>query len=172
MANLKDSPVFKVYNNYYTPKSGWKKIAHLIPSNKIIWECCMLNSISNSPNYLRELLPNNEIIFDRNIDFLNSSLECDMIITNPPFETELKKSILKRLVELNKPFIILMNYMNVCSNYFTEILPTQHTQVINIKGKINYDKMENGVIKPTKNCSFYSCFVAYKMNLAPEQLFV
>jgi hypothetical protein len=172
MANLKDSHVFKVFNNYYTPKNAWKKIVHLIPTNKIIWECCMLNSISNSPNYLRDLLPNNRIVFDTNIDMLSASLECDMIITNPPFETDLKKSILKRLVDLNKPFIILLNYMNVCSNYFTDILPTQHTQIINIKGKINYDKLENGVITPTKNCSFYSCFVAYKMSLTPDQLFV
>lgn len=172
MANLKDCSLFKIFNNYYTPKSAWKKISHLIPNDVVIWESCMLNSISLSPVYIQELKPSCKVVYDKDVDMLIDSLDCDIIITNPPFETELKKSILKRLIQLDKPFIIILNYMNICSNYFVEILKLEHTQIINIKGKINFDKMENDIITPTKSCSFYSCFVAYKMNLLPEQLFV
>ena len=172
MANLKDSPHFAVNNNYYTPKSAWNKIKDLIPTNAVIWESCMLNSISMSPSYLQELLPTCRIEHNTTMDMLTDSIECDMIITNPPFETALKKQILKRLVELNKPFLIVMNIMNCSANYFTEILDKNHLQIIIINGKINYDKLEEDKVIPTKNCSFYSCFVAYKMNLRNDQLFV
>ena len=93
MANLKDSPKFQVHNDYYTPKSAWEKINHLIPKDKVIWEACMLNSnlskeldkpfiiIMNSmntfANYFTEILntefiqiitPRGKINFDKLVD--------------------------------------------------------------------------------------------------------
>ena len=170
MANLKDSPKFKVHDDYYTPKSAWEKINHLIPKDKVIWEACMLNShLSKSPEYLKEL--GNKVIHDTSWDVLKED-HGDIIITNPPFETKIKIAILKRLVELDKPFIIIMNSMNTFANYFTEILDKRFIQIITHKGKINFDKMENNTLTKTKNCSFYCVYVAYKMNLKTEQLFV
>ena len=170
MANLKDSPKFKVHNDYYTPKIAWEKINHLIPKDKVIWEACMLNShLSKSAEYLTEL--GNNVIHDTSWDILKEN-HGDLIITNPPFETKIKQSILKRLVELDKPFIIIMNSMNTFANYFTEILDKKYIQIITPKGKINFDKMENDTLTKTKNCSFYCVYVAYKMNLKNEDLFV
>jgi hypothetical protein len=170
MANLKDSPKFKIHDDYYTPKSAWEKINHLIPKDKVIWEACMLNShLSKSPEYLKEL--GNKVIHDTSWDVLKED-HGDIIITNPPFETKIKIAILKRLVHLDKPFIIIMNSMNTFANYFTEILDKRYIQIITHKGKINFDKMENNTLTKTKNCSFYCVYVAYKMNLKTEQLFV
>ena len=170
MANLKDSPKFKIHDDYYTPKSAWEKINHLIPKDKVIWEACMLNShLSKSPEYLIEL--GNKVIHDTSWDILKED-HGDIIITNPPFETKIKIKILKRLVELDKPFIIIMNSMNTFANYFTETLDKRFIQIITHKGKINFDKMENNTLTKTKNCSFYCVYVAYKMNLKTEQLFV
>jgi hypothetical protein len=170
MANLKDSPKFKVHNDYYTPKIAWEKINKLIPKDKVIWEACMLNStLSKSPQYLREL--GNEVVYNTEWDILKEN-HGDIIITNPPFETKIKIQILKRLVELDKPFIIIMNSMNTFANYFTEILDKKYIQIITHRGKINFDKLENGEMVKTKNCSFYCVYVAYKMNLKNEELFV
>ena len=44
MANLVDSHKFSTFDDYYTPKSAWEYIAHLIPKDKIIWEAFCLNS--------------------------------------------------------------------------------------------------------------------------------
>ena len=171
MANMKDCPKFTINNNYYTPKSAWNAINHLIPKDKVIWEACMLNSqLSRSPQYLTEL--GNKVIYNTDWDMLKENPECDIIITNPPFETKLKQQILRRLVELDKPFIIIMNSMNTFANYFTEILDKKHIQIITPRGRINFDKMENDEVTKTKNCSFYSVFIAYKMNLKTEDLFV
>ena len=170
MANLKDSPRFKVHDQYYTPKCAWEKINKLIPKDKVVWEACMLNSnLSKSPQYLTEL--GNEVVYDTSWDILKEN-HGDIIITNPPFETKIKIAILKRLVELDKSFIIIMNSMNTFANYFTEILDKKYIQIITHRGKINFDKMENNKLTKTKNCSFYCVYVAYKMNLKNEDLFV
>lgn len=171
MANLKDSTKFVVHNDYYTPKSAWEKINHLIPKDKVIWEACMLNSnLSKSPQYLTEL--NHKVIYNTEWDILKESPNYDIIITNPPFETKLKIQILKRLVELDKPFIIILNSLNLFSKYLTEILNTEFIQIITPRSKINFDKLVDNVIVKTNNCSFYCVYVAYKMNLKPKDLFV
>ena len=115
MTNFVDSNSFEVHDDYYTPKSTWELIVpyienvnyHLSEYPKI-WEMCLLNSNEQSKEYLDELLPN-VIIGDKNCNCLlpnDYEDECDMIITNPPFDTEIKKHILQKLVQLDKPFII------------------------------------------------------------------
>ena len=113
MSNFKDCPEWKIHNDYYTPKYAWEWINDLIPKDKIIWESCMLNSIhSKSPQYLREL--GNQVVYDINFDMLvNQPDNFDMIITNPPFETDIKKKILMKLIEIDKPFILVMNGLNM-----------------------------------------------------------
>lgn len=173
MANLKDSPKFQKYDDYYTPKSAWEQINHLIPKDKIIWESCMLNShLSKSPEYLKEL--GNQVIHDTKMDMLTHSPCFDMIVTNIPFSTEIKKQILKRLVELDKPFIIIMNSMNTFSKYMREIFKDnfKHLQIITPDKKIHYDKLVEGELVRTKNCSFYSIYLCYKMELKNEDLWL
>jgi len=38
MANLKDSPRFQIYDDYYTPKSAWEQIVKEFPSLEQILE--------------------------------------------------------------------------------------------------------------------------------------
>ena len=169
MANLKDSPIYQVYDDYYTPAWVWEKIKHLINPNMVIWEACMLNATnSKSMEIWSEF--GYKIVGNTSWDILTCEVpECDMIITNIPFETSIKKKILKRLMEIGKPFIIIMNGMNNFSNYFQEILDLDNTQIITPKGKLHYCKDGE---KEQKNTSFYSVFVAYKMNLTNKQLYV
>jgi len=170
MANFQDSTTYKKDDDYYTPKNEWEKVAHLVPKERIIWECCMLNAHnSNSMKNWEEL--GYEVVGNTSWDFLDCDVpECDMIITNPPFSTEIKCKILKRLLEIDKPFIIVLNVMSIYSNYWRDIFgdKIKECQTIIPCGKIHYEK--NGVVN--KKTSFYSCFVAYKMDLSNEQLFL
>jgi hypothetical protein len=176
MAMCNDSPTFKVHDDYYTPKSAWENINHLIPKDKVILEGCMLNSVqSKSPDYLTEL--GNKVVFDRNLNFITDDIpECDIIITNPPFKTDIKKQILTRLVEIDKPFIIVMNCMNTFTKYIRQIFKgnLEHLQIITPSTKINFDRLdyETNELKPTKSCSFYCVYLCYKMELKPEQLWL
>ena len=175
MANFKDSPNYAKYDDYYTTEDTWRMIEHIIPKDKTIWEACMLNSVkSNSPQIL-EKITGNKVYYDTKLDMLEGSIGSDMIITNIPFETDIKKKILKRLVELDRPFIIIMNSCNMFSKYMRQIFGEniKHLQIITPSTKIHYEKLlDNGELEMKKNTSFYSVFVAYKMNLTTEQLWV
>tara|TARA_R110000744_G_scaffold220252_1_gene339076 strand:+ start:1824 stop:2348 length:525 start_codon:yes stop_codon:yes gene_type:complete len=174
MAMLNDSPTFKIHDDYYTPKKAWEQINHLIPKDKVILEGCMLNSLqSKSPEYLTDL--GHKVIFDTTLDFITGEIpQCDMIITNPPFKTEIKKQILTRLVEIDKPFIIIMNVMNTFTKYIRKIFKgnLQHLQIITPDTKVLFNKLKDGELVKTKPPSFYCIYLCYKMELTPEQLWL
>ena len=174
MANLKDSPKFQTYDQYYTPKSAWEQINHLIPKDKIVWEAFLLNSNqSKSKSNLKELGCN--VIGDTSWDFLNTNVEHDLIVSNPPFSNPLKTDCLKRLVYNDRPFIIIMNSMNCFSNYFNDIFKNnkQHLQIIYPRGKIHFEKLlEDGTTELLKKTSFYCVYVAYKMDIPNDKLYL
>ncbi len=161
MANLKDCSKFNIHDDYYTRKKTWEQIKEFIPSDKIIWEFCLLNTNEQSKKYLQEL--NFNVVGDRTIDFFEHNMG-DILISNIPFSSEIKIRMLKRLVELDKPFIIIMNSMNLFTKYFKEIFKDKDLYFIYPSTKINYDKYENGEFKESKNnTSFYSVYVCYKV---------
>ena len=179
MANFKDSNKFKVHDDYYTTYDTWKRIKHLIPDSvNTIWEACMLNSVKSTSPQILENITGKQVIWDTNIDILENQMDrdiYDMIITNIPFETNIKKKILKKLVEIDKPFIIIMNSLNMFSKYMREIFGEniKHLQIITPSTKIHYQKLlQDGSMEYKKNTSFYSVFVAYKMDLTGDQLWV
>ncbi len=179
MANLKDSPTFEVHDDYYTPASAWQQISHILPTkgDKIIWEACMWGAEeSKSPEYLAEL--GATVVYDTHMDCLEGEpYEGDwhMIVSNPPFKTELKKKILERFVELDKPFVVIMNSLNTFSKYMREIFKDkfQHLQIITPSDKIHFDKLlDSGELVKTNKCSFYCVYLCYKMNLKNEDLWL
>ena len=86
------------------------------------------------------------------------------VISNIPFSTAIKKKMLKRLVQLDKPFIIIMNSLNLYTKYFKEIFEGKEIYFIYPSKKIHYDKYEDNKIVKTKNkTSFYSIYVCYKV---------
>ena len=162
MANFSDSPHFSTHDDYYTPKSAWASINHLIPKDKVIVEAFMLNSNqSKSAEYLEEL--GNTVYYDKRYDFiegtrLNEKIpiatkypKMDMIVSNPPYSKKLKQAALRKLHEVDKPFIIILNSNILYTNYLRDIFgeDMKHIQVINPRGKINFDKYENDTYVPT-----------------------
>ena len=175
MANLVDSNKFSTFDDYYTTKSTWEQIQHLIPKDKIIWEAFCLNSkLSKSINNLKELGFN--VVGNTDLDFFNTETrpDYDIIISNPPFDGKIKIPILKRLVEDDKPFILIMNSMNIYSNYFNEIFADnkKDLQLIIPRGKIYFEKLEGDITILKKNTYFYCVYVCYKMDIPNEKLWV
>tara|TARA_R110002126_G_scaffold1726_7_gene10361 strand:+ start:155 stop:697 length:543 start_codon:yes stop_codon:yes gene_type:complete len=179
MSFAKDCNSFSDYNDFYTTEKSWSLISHLIPKNKIIYECCMLNSnLSKSPQILHELT-GNKVLYDTKNNFLEYHPyedECDIIITNPPFSpTELKKDILKKLLKIDKPFIIILNSTNIFTKYFREIFKNvfDKIQIIVPSTKPSYYRLqEDNTVKLYDNMGFYSIYVAYKLNIDQKDLFV
>tara|TARA_Y100000004_G_C8952566_1_gene429288 strand:+ start:3145 stop:3651 length:507 start_codon:yes stop_codon:yes gene_type:complete len=161
MANFQDSYKYNIHNDYYTRKDTWELIKDYIPKDKVLWEFCLLNTNEQSKRHLQELGFN--VVGDKTIDFFNNNMG-DILISNPPFETQIKIRMLKRLVELDKPFIIILNSLNLFSVYFKEIFKNHELYFIIPSKKINYDKYVDGKPQPLQTkCSYYSIFITYKI---------
>jgi hypothetical protein len=175
MADFKALSHYQVHNDYYTPTYAWEWISHLLPKDKVLWEACMLHSEgSASMDVLKRM--NLKVVGDYSWDYfdMKDKVEYDYILTNIPFETELKKRMLSTMVAEGKPFITIMNATNLFSNYLHEIFEgeEEHIQVIYPKGKIHFHKREGDELNYRTNTSFYCVYFCYKMNLPHRELFL
>ena len=179
MANLKTC-CFKIHDDYYTTKAVWARLDGLIPKDAVIWEAFLLNSHkSKSIQYLQELGYRN-VIGDATWDFFEQvdDVNYDLILSNPPFgHWTLKKKILTSLRDTGKPFVIILSSMVLFTKYFKEVFKNhlKDIQVIRPTGKLNFEKLDykTGETSCKKGgASFYSIFLAFKMNIPEEQLWV
>jgi hypothetical protein len=142
-----------------TPAHAWEDIKQYIPKDKIIWEA--FYGDGNSGKYLTELGFN---VIHEEVDFYDNNLG-DIIVSNPPFSQS--KKIMKRLKELDKPFIIIMPSSKINTSYFRENFMNKGLQIIIPKKRIHFTKLINGKVPDKwKNACNFDCFYyCYKMNL-------
>ena len=109
--------------------------------------------LSKSKQYLTELGKN--VIGETDWDYFDKckTLEYDLIVSNIPFNKTLKIPILQKLVECDKPFIIIMNSMNTFANYFVDTFKDHRKdlQIITPRGKIHFHKLMENNTKLTCN---------------------
>ncbi len=150
---------FIEHDDYMTPESAWINIKEYIPKNKIIWEA--FYGDGNSGKYLEKLGFN--VIHNQN-DFFKSA-EGEIIVSNPPFS--IKKKVLTRLKELDKPFILILPAYTITTQYIRELFKDDKLQIIIPRRRIHFDKKINGKTPENwKNVCNFDCFYyCYKMNL-------
>ena len=97
-------------------------------------------------------------------DFFLSN-EGDILVSNPPFS--LCKTILPRLKELEKPFILIMPSSKINTQYFRECFKDGGLQIIIPRKRIQFDKKVNGETPEgwKNSCNFDCFYYCYKMNL-------
>ena len=155
---------FTKHDDYMTPKKAWEDIDHIIPKNKVIWEAFYGNG--SSGKYLTEL---GYDVIHKEIDFFEND-EGEIIITNPPFT--MKKQVLTRLKELNKPFIIISPFSMINTNYYRENFGDS-CQLIIPRKRIQFIKMNaDGVLENEGKCNFDCAYFCYKMNLERDIVFL
>ena len=135
---------FKKHDDYMTPKYAWENIKQYIPKDKLIWEAFYGNG--DSGKYLTELGFNT---LHEDIDFFKND-RGEVVISNPPF-TKIP-DVLKRLVELNKPFIMIMPSSKMNTQYFRKtFIDLEKPQIIIPRRRIHFIKTDDdGNILPTK----------------------
>ena len=150
---------FIVYDDYMTPKYAWDNIKEYIPKDKIIWEAFMGDG--KSGEYLKDLGLN--VIHNEN-DFFKSN-EGDIIVSNPPFSK--CKEILRRLKELDKPFILILpsskintQYFRIFKNDIQLIIPPKRIQFLKNGNELN------------NKCNFDCFYYCYKMNLTKDIIWI
>lgn len=150
---------FLKHDDYMTPNYAWDNIKHLIPKNKVIWEA--FYGDGKSGDYLSSL--GFQVIHEP-IDFFDNDLG-DIIVSNPPFSKT--KEILKRLVELDKPFILILPSSKINTSYMRDLFKNNDLQIIIPRKRIHFEKLINGE-RPEgwKNACNFDCFYyCWKINL-------
>jgi len=144
------------HDDYMTPKSAWENIKQFIPKRQI-WEAFYGDGVSGQ--HLREL--GFDVIHEP-IDFFENNLG-DIIVSNPPFSK--CKEILKRLLILDKPFILIFPVSKLNTSYMREW--KNKLQVIIPKKRIHFEKKVDGITpdKWRNACNFDCFYYCYKINL-------
>ena len=129
---------FTKHDDHMTPKITWENIQHLIPRDKIIWEAFYGDGKSGS--YLEDL---GFSVIHEEIDFFENNLG-DILVSNPPFSQS--KQVMKRLAELDKPFIMILPASKICTSYIRENFKNKGLQIIIPRKRIHFDKLVDGKI--------------------------
>ena len=153
---------FSKNDSYMTPKSAWEAIKHLIPKDKVIWEAFYGDGKSGS--HLKEL--GFEVI-NENVDFFSNNLG-EVIVSNPPFSKS--KEVMKRLKELDKPFIIILPSSKINTSYMRENYMNQGLQIIIPRKRIHFIKLVDGEVPKDykSSCNFDCFYYCYKIGLEKD----
>lgn len=149
---------FMKHDDYMTPKYAWENIKQFIPKDKVIWESFYGDSTSG--RYLTELGFN---VIHEPVDFFENDLG-EIIVSNPPFSKT--KEIMKRLLILDKPFILILPSSKINTSYFRE-WKDKHLQIIIPIKRIHFIKKIDGKIPESwgNACNFDCFYYCYKMDL-------
>ena len=145
---------FLKHDDYMTPKYAWENIQHLIPKDKVIWEAFYGDGQSGS--HLQDLGFN---VIHEEIDFFEHN-KGDIVVSNPPFSKS--KEVLKRLKELEKPFILILPSSKINTQYVRENYKNSDLQIIIPRKRIQFIKNGNEL---QNKCNFDCFYYCYKMNL-------
>tara|TARA_R110002020_G_scaffold278464_1_gene493885 strand:- start:236 stop:736 length:501 start_codon:yes stop_codon:yes gene_type:complete len=154
-----ETKTFSKHDDYMTPKSAWELIKDLLPKDKVIWE--PFYGDGKSGESLREL--GFDVIHNPNEDFFEHD-KGDIIVSNPPFTK--KKEIFSRLIELDKPFVMLCSQNLIFTQYFRNLMIGRQLQIIIPRKRIQFIKISNGEYIDTGNkCNFDCFYYCYKLGL-------
>ena len=150
---------FTVHDDYMTPKYAWENIQHLLPHDKVIWEC--FYGDGKSGDYLHDLGFN--VIHER-VDFFDNDLG-DIIVTNPPFSKT--KEVLARLKQIGKPFVLIMPSSKINTQYVRSFFQNDKLQIVIPRRRIQFIKTVDGVVPENYKsaCNFDCLYYCWNMNL-------
>lgn len=195
MSNFKDAPTFSTHDDYYTPKYAWEQIRDIInkdyqeihgdKESLKVFECFSYQSNEQSIRNLSELGYN--VIGNKSVDYLDNNTwtkdmvegNYDIVLSNPPYQriksykdrhNNLKYKCIKKLVDSDKPFVLLMNSTNMFQKWFIDIINGKDIKFIFPTKKINYDKYDKGGVNKVISKKAYLNSLNKKVKeLTPEE---
>jgi len=144
-----------------TPDYAWEDIKQFIPKVKI-WEAFYGDGESG----IKLQAMGFDVIHEER-DFYDEPPEYECIVSNPPFSDT--KKIMKRLAELDKPFILIMPSSKINTSYFRENFMDKGIQIIIPRKRIHFKKLVDGIPDESKNACNFDCFYyCYKIGLSRD----
>ena len=153
---------FTKHDDYMTPKYAWENIKEFLKEEyKTIYE--PFYGDGSSGEILKEIFSDRTIIHNE-VDFYEYSTiyEYDAIISNPPFSDA--KKIMPKLLEVDKPFILLMPSSKINTSYF-RAWRDKNIQIIIPRKRIHFRKFVEGEEVESKGANFDCFYYCYKMDL-------
>ena len=144
-------------DNFTTNSDEWKRIKKFIPKNKVIWSPFYCDG--KQKEYFAEM---GFDIIHEDKDFFTYTPEYDIVIDNIPFSK--KREVLKKLKEIDKPFMILCSSVLMISTWFFKMFKEDLQIIIPLK-KINCTNLNEN--KPF-NFNWGIYIYCYKMNLPKD----
>ncbi len=169
MATFKDYQPVK-FDDFFTREKDWKNISRLIPKDKKIY--MPFYSPYSKCNELLGKYISNEIVY-QDKDFFSYKITDGIVVDNPPFS--IKKDILKKLVEDDTPFMLILPVSSMCYKYFRNVFNNKKgLQYVITDGRAGFIKCgPNGDLSDDfKSASFDCIWFCYKMNLENDITFL
>jgi len=123
-------------DNFQTPITALEPIIKYIPKEYVIWEPACGNG--NIVNFFQSngYTINGTDVKD-GFDFFNNQIDCDCIITNPPYS--IKDKWLERVYQLNKPFMLLLPITALEGKKRQKLYSEYGLELILMNKRINYE---------------------------------
>ena len=150
-------------DNYSTDKMGWEMLRSYIPKDKKIWS--PFYSDGNMKKHFQEL--GFEIIHENKDFFAYEPVDYDLIIDNPSFSNF--KQVCKRLIELDKPFILIARSNLILCRWFQRMFRDDLQLIISDK-RVTFTHLTH----PIKGYSppFGTIFYCWKIGLKKDLNFI
>lgn len=124
------------FDELYTPRYAIYPILKFIKPNSTIW--CPFDT--EKSEFVKILSENNHVVIythkDADEDFFTTTIQCDYIISNPPYS--LKDKVLKRLYELDKPFMMLLPITSLEGKYRNELYKRYGIEILVLDKRIDF----------------------------------
>lgn len=148
-------------DEFYTPVQAITPIIKYLKQHSKIW-CPFDTEQSNFVKLLKE--QGFEVVYthiQNNEDFFNLDVDCDYIISNPPYS--LKTEVLDRLFNLNKPFAMLVGVVGLFeSKKRFNMFKNNNFEIMYFDKRISYFK-DYQEQKPSLNPPFSSVYVCHNV---------
>ena len=154
-------------DEFYTPIYAIKPIEKYIKPNSIIW--CPFDTEDSL--FVKEFRNNGHTVISTHIcngkDFFEQEvLECDYIISNPPYS--IKTEVFKRLFDIGKPFAMLVGVVGLFeSQKRFEMFRDNDFEIMYMNKRISYFKSYEEQ-KPSLNPPFSSVYLC--KNILPQRI--
>ena len=148
-------------DEFFTPEYALNPLLPYLRKEWIIWECAW-----GKGTLAKHLKEKGFSVLNEDVDFLDFNLNCDVLITNPPYSK--KDEFLRRAFEIGKPFAFLMPLTALEGIKRGALFKKYGIQLIIPNRRINF-------ITPSGKGSgawFQTAWFCWKLNLPQDLMFV
>ena len=161
---------FNKNDEYYTPSYAVYPLIKYLKQGSTVW--CPFDK--EESNFVQVLTKEGfDVIYghiETGQDFFKVDVpKCDYIISNPPYS--LKGEVFKRLIEIGKPYAMLINFQGIFDNKNRfEMFKNNRTEMLWLSPRVNYIKQGDYKASGVPYQSGYLCSGIFEKQLNFEYL--